>query len=315
MEFRTKIPIYKSICPIDYSSDILSLGSCFAVNMAEKFQYYQFRNTVNPFGILFHPAAIEKFIGFAVSEKEFTDEDVFFHNERWHCFDAHSDLSHPDKRTLLDNLNATVASVRSNIASTSHLILTLGTAWTYRKIESGEWVANCHKLPQKEFEKELLSVGSIAESLNNIVENVKKTNPGIQIILTISPVRHLKDGFVENQQSKAHLIAAVRIMMSVHGNIHYFPSYEIMMDELRDYRFYAQDMIHPNQTAIDYIWERFAETWIAPAAFPILEEIAQIRKSLVHRPFNPDSQNHRLFLDDLERKIALLRTRFPHMSF
>lgn len=318
MQFTTQIPIRQSSNPIDYNSRIVSLGSCFAVNIGQKLDYFKFRNTTNPFGILFHPLALEKFIGFAVNGKTFTEADIFFHNERWHCFDAHSDISHPDKEEMLSNLNEAAALANAGIKNATHLIITLGTAWVYRNNNSGELVANCHKVPQKEFTKELLSVQQIRQSLRNILAMVKQANPSAHIICTVSPVRHIKDGFTENQWSKANLIAALHETLAtpplgVRGA--YFPSYEIMMDELRDYRFYAEDMIHPNQTAVDYIWERFTEAFITADAQADMKLIDSIQKGLQHRPFNPDSQQHRDFLSNLNDKIAALQKQHPHIRF
>jgi hypothetical protein len=313
LELITRIPIAKSQSPIDYNSKMLSLGSCFAVNMAAKFSHFQFQNAVNPFGILFHPLAIEKFFDFAIMRKSFFDADIFCHNGRWHCFDAHSDLSHPDKNQLLENLNTAVTKTQSDLNSATHIVITLGTAWAYRDNASGNLVANCHKIPQAAFSKELLSVAVIGESLERTIAAIHEANPSTHIILTVSPVRHIKDGFVENQRSKAHLIAAVHEVLA--DRVSYFPSYEIMMDELRDYRFYADDLLHPSVLAIDYIWEKFAESWIASEAFPVMAEVDSVRKALAHRSFNPDSAPHRNFLKATHEKAVALRNRFPHMAF
>ncbi len=286
--------------------------------MGAKFQYFKFQNLTNPFGILFHPLAIEKLITFALSKKKFTANDVFFHNERWHCFDVHSELSHPDKEVLLQNLNETLTVTRNYLKEATHCIITLGTAWIYRYKKTGLHVANCHKVPQKEFEKVLLSVEEIKKSLENITGMVKRLNPEISFIYTISPVRHLKDGFTENQVSKSHLISAIYKLQNaelIEENAYYFPSYEIMMDELRDYRFYAEDMIHPNQTAIDYIWNRFSENCISPDVISVMNEVDAIQKSLAHKPFNPDSESHLQFLRNLKLQIEKLQKEFGHIYF
>tara|TARA_R110000850_G_scaffold182360_1_gene307793 strand:+ start:52502 stop:53464 length:963 start_codon:yes stop_codon:yes gene_type:complete len=318
MELITKIPISKSNHPLDYNSRIVSFGSCFVENMGGKFEYYKFQNITNPFGILFQPLAIEKLIAFAISEKEFTTNDVFFHNERWHCFDAHSALSHPQKEVLLKNLNNVLQLTSQNLKQATHCIITLGTAWVYQHKTSGELVANCHKVPQKEFEKRLLTVDEIEKSLKNIIGSVRKLNPDCSLIFTISPVRHLKDGFTENQVSKSHLISALyktRNAEEFKQDLYYFPSYEIVMDELRDYRFYAPDMIHPNPTAIDYIWNRFSEYCISEEAFLVMKEVGGIQKGMAHKPFNPDSESHISFLNDLQEKIQSLQKRFSHIDF
>ncbi|REG98641.1 GSCFA domain-containing protein [Flavobacterium aquicola] len=319
MQFTTKIPIPKKNNPIDYNSKIVSLGSCFAENMGDKFQYFKFQNVINPFGIIFNPVSIEKIIDRTVNGVLFTEEDVFFHNERWHCFEVHSDLSHSDKDELVKNLNQILAETKKQLHEASHIIITYGTSWVYRNIEKNTIVANCHKVPQKQFTKELLSVEIIQKSIQNTIDLIGKLNPNCSFIFTISPVRHLKDGFVENQWSKANLITAV------HNNLQskicnlksavYFPSYEIMMDELRDYRFYAEDMLHPNQTAIDYIWERFSESCINENSFQTMKDVLEIQKGLSHRSFNPDSEQHLKFLANLNQKINFIKEKFQHIRF
>ena len=316
MNFRTKIPISKFNFPIDYSSKIVSFGSCFAENMAEKFDFFKFQNSCNPFGILFHPLAIEKIISKAINTTFFGEEDIFFLNERWHCFDVHSDLSNANKDELLKTLNGFVITTKQQITEASHIIITYGTSWVYRNKQTKKVVANCHKVPQNLFDKEILSVATIEKSIQNTIDLIEKVNPSCAIIFTVSPVRHIKDGFVENQRSKANLISALHSTFDIrHAIQSYFPSYEIMMDELRDYRFYAEDMLHPNQVAIDYIWERFCETTISNEANLIMTEVESIQRGLSHRPFNPNSESHLKFINQLELKASKLKSEFPFMDF
>lgn len=318
MNFTTQIPISKSNHTIDYNSRVVSLGSCFAVNIGQKLDYFKFRNITNPFGILFSPTALEKFIGFAVNNKTFTEADIFFHNERWHCFDAHSDLSHQDKDTLLANLNTAVSLTFEEFTSATHIIITLGTAWVYRNSADGQIVANCHKVPQKQFSKELLSAETIRQSLQNILQMISAVNQNAAVIFTVSPVRHIKDGFTENQHSKANLISALHDILATRSPqpaADYFPSYEIMMDELRDYRYYAPDMIHPSQTAIDYIWERFTLAFVTEEAQQTMLQADAIQKGLQHRPFNADSASHAAFTEKLQEKIKALQQLHPHIVF
>jgi len=318
MQFSTQIPIPQGNIKIDHTSRIVSLGSCFAVNIGQKLDYFKFRNTTNPFGILFHPLALQKFIGFAVNQKQFTEADIFFYNERWHCFDAHSDLSHPDNETLINNLNTATTSAHAEIQSATHILITLGTAWVYRYTQNNELVANCHKVPQKEFTKELLSANAIKKSLQDIIAMIAGINPAAQIIFTVSPVRHIKDGFTQNQWSKANLISALHDTLNTgHRTLdtYYFPSYEIMMDELRDYRYYAEDMIHPSQTAIDYIWECFTPAWVTAESEGVMKTIDTIQKGLQHRSFNPESEQHAAFLSKLNDKIVLLQKQHPQIAF
>ncbi|SDH97951.1 GSCFA domain-containing protein [Winogradskyella thalassocola] len=316
MKLLTQIPLTpQQHNQIDYTSKVLLLGSCFSENISKKFNYFKFQSTVNPFGILFQPLAIESLITNAINEKVYTDEDVFFQNEQWHCFEAHSQLSSASKVELLDNLNVQIKCTHQHIKEASHIIITLGTSWVYRAIETDTIVANCHKAPQRQFLKELISVEAITESLQAIITLVKSVNPKVSFLFTVSPVRHIKDGFVENMQSKAHLITAIHNVIEARHQNYYFPSYEILMDELRDYRFYTEDMIHPNQTAISYIWGKFQKVWISETAFETMDEVEIIQKGLQHLPFNFASEAHQKFLQKLADKKAKLQTEFPHITF
>jgi hypothetical protein len=318
MQFRTQIPVSKSNSPIDYNSKILSIGSCFAENMAEKFDYFKFQNETNPFGIIFNSVSIEKIFERVCKEQWFEEKDVFFHNERWHSFEVHSDLSNADRQELLETLNKAISETNKQLKEATHIIITFGTSWIYRNLEKEEVVANCHKVPQKQFSKELLSVEVIQKSIQNTIHLIQSLNPNINFIFTISPVRHIKDGFVENQLSKSHLFVALHFVLKTEhlkGNTQYFPSYEIMMDELRDYRFYNEDMLHPNQMAIDYIWKLFSENYISQESLATMQEVDEIQKSLRHRSFNPESEQHQKFLTKLQQKINLLQEKISHIKF
>ena len=316
MQFTTKIPIPKNHFPIDYDSKILLLGSCFAENIGNKFEYFKFQSTTNPFGIIFNAVSLKKLIRRAVENKKYTENDIFFHNELWHCYEVHSELSNPDKEEFLSNLNSILESTHRHITLLTHCIITLGTSWVYRNMESNEIVANCHKVPQKHFTKELLSISQTEESLQNIITLIHSVNPNCHFIFTVSPVRHIKDGFTENALSKAHLIAALHKAITLHpSSITYFPSYEIMMDELRDYRFYAEDMLHPNQIAIDYIWEQFATSTISEESQSLMIEIESVQKSLAHKPFNPNSESHQKFVNHLDLKIKTIQNQYPFIKF
>ena len=309
MNFRTNISLKSESNQIDYSSNLVLIGSCFSENISKKLQYFKFNTFSNPFGILFNPIAIETLISNAIHKKEYSEKDIFQLNERWHCFDAHSDLSASSKNELLTNLNTSIAATHKKITTASHLIITLGTAWVYRNNESAKIVGNCHKIPQKQFSKEMLSVEEIVASLKNSCALIKNLNPKVNIIFTVSPVRHVKDGFVENMQSKAHLLTAIHQLINLKEQFHYFPSYEIMLDDLRDYRFYNSDMLHPNETAINYIWEQFKHVWIAKKTISILKEVDTIQRGLAHKPFNPNSNQHQKFLKNLQLKIEDLNSK------
>ena len=316
MNFQTKIILKKqSKNLIDYNSKILMLGSCFSENIGDKLSYFKYQTLQNPFGILFHPKAIESFITNAINKKEYKDNDLILQNERWHCFDAHSSSSAIDKNKILKNLNSAISVSERKLKEASHIIITLGTSWVYRYIENDCIVANCHKIPQKKFLKEILSIDEITETLQAIIVLIKSVNKNTTVLFTVSPVRHLKDGFVENTRSKSHLIAAIHNVVDVQKNSHYFPSYEIMMDELRDYRFYAEDMIHPNKTAINYIWEIFVASWFSEDSKQIMKEVDVIQKGLSHKPFNEKSEQHQQFLKNLQSKILKLKKKNSNIEF
>lgn len=314
MKLQTQVPLNKATNQIDYSSQLVVLGSCFANNIGDKLAYYKFRALQNPFGILFHPLAIENLISRAIQQQQYTEEEVFFLNERWQCYDAHSDLSSVRKEELLGSLNSGLLETNLSIAKASHVFITLGTAWTYQLKESGKEVANCHKVPQIAFQKQLLSIEKINQSLEAIIHQIGAVNEKAKIVFTVSPVRHLKDGFVENQLSKAHLISAVHQIIKK-GKALYFPSYELMMDELRDYRFYGNDLVHPNDLAVNYIWEKFKSVWISETSYKTMDEVAAIQKGLDHRPFSQESEKHKEFLKTLGNKITNLQKEYPFMKF
>lgn len=315
MDLQTKVIVKPQQQTIGYDAEVVLLGSCFAENIGNKFEYFKFKNLINPFGILFHSKAIETFLWMATQGETYTEADVFAYNDLWHSFDAHSSLSNVSKNTILDTLNTRLLETFNSLKSASHIIITLGTAWVYKLKDLDMVVANCHKVPQREFDKILLSDQEIVQQLKNCVEMVKNTNPDITIIFTVSPVRHVKDGIVENNRSKAHLLTAVHEVVESNASLFYFPSYEIMMDELRDYRFYDSDMIHPSSLAIDLIWEKFVTTWVSKKATDTMWKVEEIQKALAHKPFNPKSEKHQHFLQKLESKKKDMLQRYPFMNF
>lgn len=324
MKLQTEIPLKPEENQIDYASKILLLGSCFSENIGGKFDYFKFQNLQNTFGVIFNPVSIEKLIVRAVENRAFSEEDIFQHKGIWKCFEVHSELSSLDKSEFLKNLNSALQNLREALFSSTHIIFTFGTAWVYRTINAstplstGKIVANCHKLPQQNFAKELLSMEEISKSLQTIFYKISTVNPAAVLINTVSPVRHIKDGFSENSLSKAHLISAIHQSLSLpmqSKRHYYFPSFEIMMDELRDYRFYSEDMLHPNKTAIEIIWQKFSKVWISSETETLQKEIASIQNGLEHRPFNPEGADHLQFSEKLQQKITSLKKLFPHIQF
>lgn len=316
MNFRTIVPIEQSPYKIKYHSKILTIGSCFSVNIARKLEYYKFQIVSNPFGILFHPLAIEKMICRALQNNYFQEEDFFQHSDLWHSFDTHSELSQTTLEKAKNSVNQKLTELQIALKEADFILITLGSAWVYEHYQKGI-VANCHKVPQANFTKKLLSIKEIRASLQSICQQIEAINPNVKFVFTISPVRHIKDGFVENQTSKSHLINGLHSFFTennsstkIEGNRNYFPAYEIMMDELRDYRFYAEDMLHPNETALQYIWERFVQTYIDISCLPDMKQIDSIQKSLQHRSFNPESEQSKLFQQNLQEKIKTITHKF-----
>ena len=315
MYFRTEITTKKEHDLINHTSDIILIGSCFSDNIGNKLDCFKFKTLVNPYGVIFNPIAIENAITQGINSYLYTKEDLYFYNDIWFSFHHHTKFSNNNPEKILDTINSSLSSFRLRLKKASHVIVTLGTAWVYRFLETDNIVANCHKMPQKKFVKELLTVDEIIESLEASIALLKSFNNDVMLIFTVSPIRHLKDGFIENQQSKSHLIAAVHSVIDARKKISYFPSYEIMIDDLRDYRFYTDDMLHPNTTAINYIWDKFTATWMSDSTIKIMSEIDIIQKSLAHKPFNPTSKKHQDFLKKIEIDIAKLIKKYPDINF
>jgi len=315
VQFRTEIGISKGNHLIDYDSDIILLGSCFSENIGDKLSYDKFNSLVNPYGILFHPVAIEKAITQGINQIQYTTDDLYFFNDLWLSFNHHTKFSSTDREKILFNINSGITDFNLRLQSATHLIVTLGTAWVYRFVENDKVVANCHKIPQKKFSKELLSIDDISESLDAMITLIKSINKNISVILTLSPVRHLKDGFIENSMSKAHLLSAIHEVTNINKNIHYFPAYEIMLDDLRDYRFYNEDMLHPNAMAINYIWDKFRNSWMSEKTIELSNKVESLQKSLAHKPFNPESEQHQAFLKNIKDQISSLNEQNPNINF
>ncbi|MEP0263552.1 GSCFA domain-containing protein [Dokdonia sp.] len=314
MKLQTNIPLQPFQHPLGYENKMLLLGSCFAENIGDKLAYHKFQSIVNPYGILFHPLAIERVLQDAYNDENYGEETIFELDGVWKSFIAHSRLNSSTKGAIIDKLKEVQSQLKTALQEASHIFITLGTAWVYQHKDTGIAVANCHKVPQKQFVKGLLPIEEIVASLKRQCTIIQNLNPQAQITFTVSPVRHSKDGFVENTRSKAHLISAVHEVCNKE-NIHYFPAYELMMDELRDYRFYATDMLHPSQQAIDYIWEKFMEVYAFAKAKKTLKEVQIIQQGLTHRPFNPESKQHRQFIGKLENRMASLKKEYPHITF
>ncbi len=316
MKLSTEVPLKPISDPIDYNSQLVCLGSCFAEHISKKLDDFKFRVTSNPFGILFHPEAILNVVEKAVNNQEFILDDVFQHHQKWHSFFSHSRLSRNSSAEILAILNSAKSELQQAITESSHIVITLGTSFIYREKFSGHGVANCHKLPQDQFEKKLSAIEELKQILSQLILNFEKLNSEVKLIFTVSPVRHTKDGMVENQRSKAHLISALHeVLEEKSRSCFYFPSYELMMDEFRDYRFYDRDLIHPNALAVDLIWEKFKTNFISERVYIDMGKVEKLQKSIAHRPSeNKGEAFEKLKAYQYKFKEELIN-KYPFMNF
>jgi hypothetical protein len=309
MRWSIDFPIPESPVPITHQSKILSLGSCFAQTIGQKMADSKFDILINPFGTIFHPLALAKLLEGSVFSDPFDENLILERDGMFFHYEAHSDLVGKTKAELLGKLNQKRDLVLDFLKTGSHLILTLGTAWGYELQEQG-LVANCHKQPQSLFKKRLWKIEEMRLSLDVLFHNLHQINPDLNIILTLSPVRHIKDGIPENQLSKSMLRVLCSELEKTCSNVWYFPAYEVMMDELRDYRFYKSDLIHPSEDAEIYIWEKWKKAVFSTETQSKVPEIEKIRLELAHRPLNPESGSHRNFLKNLLSKLERLNREF-----
>ncbi len=313
--FRTEIKLKKSPLIIEHSKSILTLGSCFAENIANYFNHYKFEINVNPFGILYNPTSIHYAINMLMGDYTFTENSLIFYNQQWHSFYHHSNFSSDNKDQSLEKINNSLKISREFLREADFLTITFGSAYVYMYKKTRSIVSNCHKIPEKEFIQYMLKIDDIIYYWKEIIKQLKKLNPKLTIILTVSPIRYMKFGAEQNQLSKATLIMLSQLLKQEFDFVEYFPAYEIMMDDLRDYRFYGKDMIHPNDTAIEYIWDKFSETYMNENTLKMLNKIDKIIQARNHRPKNPDSEAHKNFTQTQLKLIKELKSEYPLLNF
>ena len=312
MQFRTSIQIPPSQHPIGYSDRGLLLGSCFTENIGARMTRYKLPVTVNPSGILFNPASIFHTLERYASGELYRTEDLSCDNGLWFNFDHHSAFSSTDRQKTLDRINRATETGARTLQSADYLILTLGTAWIYRWKSNGRIVCNCHKQPAAHFIRKRLSAETIVEQFALLAEGCLRNK---RILWSVSPVRHIGDGLIDNAWSKAILLDAVHRIVERFPNNEYFPSFEIVNDDLRDYRFYDKDMVHPSELAVDYIWEQFQESHISHEARSLFKRIEAVHRAMEHRPFNPDSPAHERFRQRYADETRRLMQEYPDLDF
>lgn len=315
MQLYTSVELPQNTPCISHSDRLMMLGSCFAESIGNLLASNKFDCDVNPFGILYNPYSIAKALRQLLENKKYSSQDLFYYGECYHSFMHHSSFSAPEAENVVNAINQRINTASGNIEHLNFLILTFGTAWVYTLKDTQEIVSNCHKLPDKSFNRRRLTVAEITSTYEELLHRLYVKNPNLKVVFTVSPIRHIKDGLHENQISKSTLLLSIDELGRTFGDkMLYFPSYEIMMDELRDYRFYNEDMFHPSPQAVLYIWEKFAGTFFSRETQNIMKECESIYKALNHKPFNKASGQYKSFLEQIVLKIERLRKKYPNLD-
>jgi hypothetical protein len=299
---------------MDYQSNILTLGSCFSENMGLKMKNVFFKTEINPFGVLYNPVSILNSIQLLLQNKKFTATDIFEYKSLWHSFAHSSSFSDVSSELCLSKMNERIAFASEFIKNTDVLLITFGTAWVFTDKESGRVVSNCHKLPSAKFNRRRLTVDEITEAYSDLLTQLKALFPNLNVVFSVSPIRHWKDGAHENTISKSTLLLAVDALQSRFDNVHYFPAYELLMDELRDYRFYASDMLHPSDVAVDYIWTKFSESVFSEETLQLMKKLEQLAADRAHRPLHPLSPEYALFRENADKRKNEIIQKYPFLA-
>jgi len=317
MIFRTEVSLPKVASQLSYRRNALMVGSCFTENIGNHLNQHLFPVVTNPSGILYNPVSIGSCIDFLTGDNKIDESDLFQANGLWNHFSFHSRFSHPDKETALRMMNDSVSFASQKLMTASHLFITFGTSWVYRDNEDDKIVGNCHKLPAGRFTRERLSPELMNAQWTRLLNKLFKDYPELYIVFTVSPIRHMKDGSYENQVSKSALFLLIDQLRSSFKSdrMVYFPSYDLVMDELRDYRFYNSDMVHLSETAIAFVLEKFNEVFLDNESKEIHYALSKIIKSLSHKPFQAESSTYLEFLSRLKVEILRLAEDYPFVNF
>jgi hypothetical protein len=315
MEFQLPITIPSLPQPIRYEDKILLTGSCFTEHIGGALRDWKFRTLQNPNGILFDPASVASSLISYIEPRCYTEDDLVFSNELWQSWQHHSVYSQVDRAECLRGINASQVRAHGFLREADWLIITLGSAFSYRLADGGMAVANCHRAPGQTFQKHLMTIEEIHTVLDGCLHQLLYFNPRLRVIFTVSPVRHIRDGVVDNNRSKARLIETVHHLVGKWDRLYYFPAYELVIDVLRDYRFYDVDMVHPNYPATAFVLEKFVRHCIDEPGQRLLEEVRKIVTARRHRPLHAATQAHRRFLQEHGQKAAELVRQYPFLDF
>lgn len=314
MQLTLELNIPQLPKPIQYPAKLLLIGSCFTENMSDRLVQHKFDILSNPHGILFNPLSVAYSIESYINNKEYTKADLFYLNELWNSWDHHTRFSHTDAEKALQLINQSQGEAASFIREADYVIITLGSAFQYYLTENHQPVANNHRAPAQWFEKRLLDINTITSALSHAIDKLLQVNSTATIIFTISPVRHIRDGVVDNNRSKARLIEAVHELCNKYAQSYYFPAYELIIDILRDYRYYDIDFVHPNYLATSFVWEQFVKACVHPDAQVLMKDLLEISTARAHRTRFPDTDAHRKFKASYAEKITTLQKKFPFLK-
>lgn len=311
MELQTIVHIDPPESLLSYRSHIMMLGSCFVENIGAKLEYFHFDVDINPCGIVYNPESVASTLDILLDRKIFKKDDLWYHNGLWGSFSHHGHFSACDADECLAGINSRIIASAERLQSSDLLVITWGTAWVYEYLKTGIIVSNCHKFPATAFRRFRLKVDAIVERYVGLLEYLHCLNPRMKVLFTVSPIRHWKDGAHGNQLSKSVLHLAIDELVQRFDFVSYFPSYEIVMDELRDYRFYAEDMLHISPQGVSYIWEKFRDLYFEPEAILLMRKVDKLNKMLAHRPLNPNSEEalrlHAQAQQDLDALLEKVR--------
>jgi len=314
MQFTLTLDISPLPRPIAYTDNILLIGSCFTEHIAERLQQHKFSVLSNPHGILFNPLSVAQSIDGYIEGKEYTAADLFLLNDTWNSWEHHTRFSNIDANEALNSINQSQHQAAEFIKKADWLIITLGSAFQYYLKETGKPVANNHRAPAQWFEKKLLPIDEITTALSNTLHKLSDANPFVQVLFTISPVRHIRDGVIDNNRSKARLIEAVHTLCGQSEKAHYFPAYELVIDILRDYRFYDVDLVHPNYMGTTYVWENFVRSCISNSCYEVMQQVQEIITARSHRSRFPETNAHKKFLESYAAKTISLMNKYAFLN-
>lgn len=315
-QFYTTVEMPQRLPRFSQRDRLLLMGSCFATHIGTRLVEAKFACDVNPYGVLYNPMSISAALREAMDGKLYAEKDLYAYGDLWHSPMHHGDFSAPSVSEALERINTRLKRLHTELKELDVLVATWGTAWVYEDAETGSIVGNCHKKPERCFRRRRLAVEEVVNEWLQLLATLRKLNPQIKVLLTVSPIRHLRDGLHANQLSKAALLlAADQLVEAMPDVVGYFPAYELLVDELRDYRFYATDMVHPSEVAVNYVWQRFCEACLTDEARLVMDECDAIHKDLSHKPFRPESDGYKKFLEQILLKIDRLNEKYPYLDF